>query len=341
MENGHHRPVVEARPNAKSPEVRRDEAKVLGFLAAVRVRGDTLLRIADLTQPPKEQRTAARGRWVAASWRGAVQEPRVPLQLVNWKSDGRRIREKTERKPHPDGVIWFVDGYAGEPLPIDRVYRAAASIREIERMHLDVGTELAVLREELNFLQDAKRAGYTGSVASSAFKKADKVLRERIDGVLQSQRDGEARREALRRELAQFSGHPGRREYIALHVHPILEELGRANQRVARWTDDASSATLSRPPPIEDAPGWRRYIQRARGEGPSALERLHGELTQLVRSRPRSNANEALLLHEMIEADDWSSSTAARLWSRARHGLSPQKERQAAQALDQALRIAK
>ena len=208
-------------------------------------------------------------------------------------------------------------------------------------MHLDVGVELAVLREVLNFLQDAKREGYTGSLANSAFKKADKVLQERVNVVLRRHRDGEARREALRRRLAQFSGRPGRREDVELRAHPVLEELGRANHRVARWTDDAPSVTLSCPPPIEDAPGWRRYIQRARGEGPSALERLHRELTRFVRSRPRSNANEALLLHEMIEADDWSSSTAARLWSRARHGLSPEKERQAAQALDQALRIAK
>jgi hypothetical protein len=328
-----------SRPTAKSPEIVRDEAKVLGLYVTVRTFGQKSI-LPTIVLPDEKTPPVCPGRWVAAHWRGALLVPFDPVREVRWSgtswtpADGRALRQRIT------AVLWWIDP-TGSQLAIDRVVWAVSVLTLLEPLHSIKEEKILIkegqiLRRLLHRLNEAAKDAYVGRAAKSALAKAEVGLR----------RDA-ARIEVLRIETkARWEDFVKRRDSVLGGVDPVDRRPN--NPRV--WPFFAEAARLRHA--NENQAIWNHFwprsllveLQAARSAGPAELEALRHRFREHPVHSQRSNANPAFELDKAFGIErwgNWSSSTAARLWVRATSGRNPELERRIAQAVDDARRRAR
>lgn len=293
---------------AEDPDVHRDEARVLGLLAAVRVYGKALL-------PGEEPETPTQpiaGLWVHARWRHAAHQPVIPIEEVDWATFGAEPRSQ----PWPAALWWQTEG--GSRLRPDRVTRAVSYLLLFETMSEEL-TTIAVLRRVRERLQEAHRRDWAGADAKRAIAKAKAAIRSHL---------GEEERE---REQA-----AAKLERLPTGLRALSPEEGRAQA----WPYLETVATLARRFDARQGPYPLSHLanELERATTPTQLAELYELFRRMTEREPRSNTNFAVPLQEILTTDHWSASTAARLWYRAQHGPNPKREKQLIQQVDAKLR---
>ena len=302
-------------PSGLRLEIKRDEAKVLGLLAAVRVHGTKIL-------PHEEPGTTAKvkGKWIAARWQGRVHVPFWPAIPIIWTPRSWKVA-KGRTLAGPLAMLWVPDD-GGEPLEPDRVANAVGAIQLIEFMYADEAAGVAFLRRVCNALTEAHKGGCASTNAKHALRAAQRHVRREIA-------NWEGRQAQLERAVAVLEGRfqerlrPPVREPQRLLVLPIIEELAllREEASATRYVPGLNPLDVS------------DRLEAAVDAGPAELAVFRTELAALVSRRPHANASAELMLSFALFAEGWSECSAARLWCRARYGPSPVDERAMARAL--------
>jgi hypothetical protein len=343
-----------SRPNARAPDIVRDEAKVLGLVSAVRVWGaeilpaipsptdrfaaeklSTFFRLANHSEKPSGRGDGVRGRWIAARWRGRYHEPLPPLREVTWCPAGWRFVDGNPGARGVDAVLWVIDD-EGERLPADRVVFAAAALDLIEANTVVRSESLQLVKKVRNRLNEGAAGGFRSPSsrhalrAARSFVAAEAKRHELSDEAWLASFESVCRR--LRKQKAEFhhasaSGHPSLAEANLVAAWSLMEE-----RDIVRRT-----SVLERTVPGADPRDILRGLDTAFAGGSGAYLALREQLASLC-GEYRKNESPAFLLDCLLVLDDWSSSTAARLWTRSQFGRDSSRERAEAQAVDTARR---
>lgn len=292
---------------AEESEVQRDEARVLGLLAAVRVHGEPMLVAAETGAS-----APLTGLWVRAKWRGAVHVPHVPIEEVDWSTFGAQSRSP----PWPAALWWPCE--RGASLRSDRVMRAVTYLRLYETMSEQLNT-VVVLRRVRERLQEAYRRRWAGADARRAIAKAKAIIRKHLADEERARIDAAAKLEPLPKGLRDLPPEEG-----LARGWPFLERAA-----TLKWRFE----TRLGPYPLAHLGGQLNHAS-----SPAELEDLYDLLRRVTTREGRSNTNFAVPFQDSLTMDHWSASTGARLWYRSLHGPNPAREKQFIQQVDAKLR---
>lgn len=295
--------------------VRRDEAKVLGLLAAVRVHDGILL-----PPDPEDERQfiPPPGQWVAAYWLGAVHVPCHPLQQVKWTKGGLPDIPQERRVHRIPATLWWPmrDGVV---LERDRIVRAVRAILSLEWLYVHFEGTVQIVRKARNRLAEAASAGWGTRAGRSAVSKAERVFAKAVD-------EDRERRGALALTIV--------RPPEELRLMPAGER-----KNVAGWPHLQRIRTIAQAEGLRYYPGGTpvellEELQAARSSASELEKLLEFYDENILKLRPRKDFNPAYQLRHMLVLDDWSGSSAARLWVRRGEGPNLKRERKLAQAVD-------